>query len=278
MIRDKDTGQARPYYVSAENINLGDDETYKSLPDVLDEMQDEIDQAGQGGGGYTPPSTGIPASDLAGDIPAEKMSDDVQASLAKADTSLQPSDKTQLQAAITSLQTALNNLIGSGDVQGAIDTFNEVTAFLNGINSSDTLAAKLVLKANAADVYTKLQTYSKGEVDDLVDGIEAGESVVINSDGANIVDEHDNNSVLFAPSARQMKLMYNNIMAMYNALADIAFTNGKPTLDWIGSKTKYTLSYGTLTGCTPDVAAGQVNEGALRIKRLPHKRHMRLLR
>lgn len=98
---------------------------------------------------------------------------------------------------------------------------------------------------------------------------DAGETVVINSDGANIVDEHDNNSVLFAPSARQMKLMYNNLMAIYNGLAGIAFTNGKPTLDWVGSKTKYTLSYGTLTGCTADVAADQVNEGALRIKLTP---------
>lgn len=111
--------------------------------------------------------------------------------------------------------------------------------------------------------------YTKTEVDDLVDGIEAGETVVINSDGANIVDEHDNNSVLLAPSARQMKLMYNNLMAMYNGLANIAFTNGKPTLDWVGSKTKYTLAYGTLNGCTADVAAGQVNEGALRIKLTP---------
>lgn len=96
-----------------------------------------------------------------------------------------------------------------------------------------------------------------------------GETVVINSDGANIVDEHDNNSVLLAPSARQMKLMYNNIMAIYNGLANIAFTNVKPTLDWVGAKTKYTLAYGTLNGCTADVAAGQVNEGALRIKLTP---------
>ena len=84
-----------------------------------------------------------------------------------------------------------------------------------------------------------------------------------------IVDEHDNNSVLLAPSARQMKLMYNNIMAIYNGLANIAFTNGKPTLDWVGAKTKYTLAYGSLNGCTADVAAGQVNEGALRIKLTP---------
>lgn len=124
-------------------------------------------------------------------------------------------------------------------------------------------------KANASDVYTKTQTYNKDELDAMLDDIEAGDTIVVNSDGANIVDEHDNNSVLFAPSARQMKLMYENVMAIYNGLANTAFTNGKPTLDWIGSKTKYTLSYGTLTGCTADVAAGQVNEGGLRIKLTP---------
>jgi hypothetical protein len=107
------------------------------------------------------------------------------------------------------------------------------------------------------------------DVAQTISQIEAGETVVINSDGANIVDEHDNNSVLLAPSARQMKLMYNNLMAMYNGLANIAFKDGKPTLDWVGAKTKYTLAYGTLNGCTADVAAGQVNEGALRIKLTP---------
>lgn len=118
--------------------------------------------------------------------------------------------------------------------------------------------------------HQSLSSYAtKSYVDDAVQQAEQPETVVINSDGANIVDEHNNNSVLLAPSARQMKLMYDNFMALYNSLANIAFTDGKPTLDWVGTKTKYTLSYGTLTGCTADVAAGQVNEGALRIKLTP---------
>ena len=111
------------------------------------------------------------------------------------------------------------------------------------------------------------QTPSNGNVNLVVET--GGETVVINSDGANIVDEHSNNSVLVAPSARQMKLMYDNVMSIFNGLANTAFTNGKPTLDWVGTKTKYTLAYGTMTGCTADVSAGQVNEGALRIKLTP---------
>ena len=50
LIRDRVTGQPRPYYVAADNINLGDDENYQSLPDTLKEMQDDIDAASGGGG------------------------------------------------------------------------------------------------------------------------------------------------------------------------------------------------------------------------------------
>ena len=217
----------------------------KDLPTKLTEMEDAIEDAAEGGG-YTPPASGIPKTDLA---------PSVQTSLGLADTALQSADKTQLQAAINSVQTAinsvqtsLNNLIGSGNVQGVIDTFNEVKAFLDGIDTDDpTLANQLkslsdaiydlqealagkisgiktsdntpltpdsngivtlppagstispataapsmdgntalvgssakyaredhvhphdTSKANATDVYTKAQTYSKGEVDDAID-------------------------------------------------------------------------------------------------------------
>ena len=96
------------------------------------QVKDETARGNQGG--YEPPAGGIPKTDLASDV---------QTSLGKANTALQPSDKTQLQSAIDTLTNTLNTLIGSGNVQGAIDTFNEVVAFLNGISSSDTLAAKL---------------------------------------------------------------------------------------------------------------------------------------
>lgn len=54
-----------------------------------------------------------------------------------------------IKAYIDAVSQRIDTLIGSGNVQGAIDTFNEVVAFLNGINSSDTLAAKLLLKQDA---------------------------------------------------------------------------------------------------------------------------------
>lgn len=76
--------------------------------------------------------------------------------------------KAYVDAAVAAVQTALNALIG-GNVQGAIDTFNEVTAFLNGIDTSDptlknqllalnttiaNLQTTLAGKANAADLAT----------------------------------------------------------------------------------------------------------------------------
>lgn len=108
----------------------------------VSQMENAIEDAADQG--YAPPEGGIPKSDL---------STEVQKLLNKANTALQSGDISTLQSTVTSLQAALNALIGSGNVQGAIDTFNEVVAFLNGINSSDTLAAKLA--QIATDIATK---------------------------------------------------------------------------------------------------------------------------
>ena len=57
--------------------------------------------------------------------------------------------KAYVDGLIQGLQNVLNTITQDGATQGVIDTFNEVVAFLNGINSSDTLAAKLLLKQDA---------------------------------------------------------------------------------------------------------------------------------
>ena len=96
------------------------------------------------------------------------------------DTSEAPVQNKVIKAYVDAVSQRIDTLIGSGNVQGAIDTFNEVVAFLNGISSSDTLAAKLLLKANAADVYTMTQTDEA--IADAVEGLGGGsvESVTIN--------------------------------------------------------------------------------------------------
>lgn len=150
-ITNKDTGESRIISPAADKVRV-DNENYEGadLNEVLDEVAQAIDDAG---GGYEPPQDGIPRQDL---------EQSVQDSLELADSSLQPSDKTQLQGAITQLQNALNTLIGSGNVQGAIDTFNEVTAFLNGIDTDDpTLANQLNSLNNAISA---LQTSLAGKI------------------------------------------------------------------------------------------------------------------
>lgn len=66
------------------------------------------------------------------------------------------------------------------------------------------------------------------------------------------------------PSARQMNLMYNNLISVYNdlsalltALANSAFSTAKPSLtelDWVGSSTSFIIVY-SLTHCTKSQAS-----------------------
>ena len=149
-ITNKDTGESRIISPAADMVRVGNENFEGAdLDEVLDEVAQAIEDAG---GGYEPPQGGIPRQDL---------EQSVQDSLELADSSLQPSDKTQLQNVINSLQSALDALIGSGNVQGAIDTFNEVVAFLNGIDTSDpTLANQLLALNNAIANAGKVQSVS----------------------------------------------------------------------------------------------------------------------
>lgn len=157
-------GQSVDYDILASDVKFLPDG--KDLPTKLTEMEDAIEDAAEGGG-YTPPQGGIPKTDLA---------PSVQTSLGLADTALQEADKAQLQTAIDALTNTLNTLIGSGNVQGVIDTFNEVKAFLSGIDTSDptlanqllalnnaisTVQESLAAKANSTDVYTKTEVDTK---------------------------------------------------------------------------------------------------------------------
>lgn len=79
----------------------------------------------------------IQAAAQSGEIPDDEMSS----------TSEKPVQnkviKAYVDGLIQGLQNVLNTITQDGATQGVIDTFNEVKAFLEGISSSDTLAAKL---------------------------------------------------------------------------------------------------------------------------------------
>ena len=81
-ITDHDSGGSRPICPPAEHVQV-DNENFEgdTLDEVLDEVAQAIEDAGQGG--YAPPQGGIPKSDLA---------QSVQDSLDKADSALQDED------------------------------------------------------------------------------------------------------------------------------------------------------------------------------------------
>jgi hypothetical protein len=134
----------KPSYSAAE---IGGVEGFANLLAKLQAMDTAIAEAG--GGSSTVPDAAL------------------------SDTSENAVQNKVIKAAIDSLRNALDTLIGSGNVQGVIDTFNEVKAFLDGIDTSDpTLANQLLAlnnaisalqntlstKANSADVVPNSRT------------------------------------------------------------------------------------------------------------------------
>jgi len=101
-----------------------------------------------------------------------------------------------IKAYVDAVSRRIDTLIGSGNVQGAIDTFNEVVAFLNGINSSDTLAAKLALKANSNEVVKSItvngQTQQKDQNGNVNIEVQGGglskEDISVESQGDGTVE------------------------------------------------------------------------------------------
>lgn len=107
--------------------------------------------------------------------------------------SLENYDDTEVVAAITSLTNRLDTLV-DGDVTQAIETFNEVIAFLDGLSDTQSLAeiiasiqSEIATKANAATTYTKTEADTKFATNETVNGAaflgsESGSSTTANFD------------------------------------------------------------------------------------------------
>jgi hypothetical protein len=107
--------------------------------------------------------------------------------------SLENYDDTQVRALITSLTNRLDTLV-DGDVTQAIETFNEVIAFLDGLSDTQSLAeiiasiqSEIATKANAATTYTKTEADTKFATNETVNsaaflGSESGSSTTANFD------------------------------------------------------------------------------------------------
>lgn len=128
----------------------------------------------------------IQAAAQSGEIPDDEMSS----------TSEKPVQnkviKAYVDGLIQGLQNVLNTITQDGATQGVIDTFNEVKTFLEGISSSDTLAAKLATLVpqtrtiNGKELSSNV-TIGMSDIQGLVDAINnAGSgavSVTTNQDG-----------------------------------------------------------------------------------------------
>lgn len=103
-----------------------------------------------------------------------------------------------------------------------VHPMSEITG-LTGALDGKADDADLTTKANIADVYTKLQTYSKGEVDTIVTGITEGGGTIVED---NLVS----NSPTSALSANQGKILKGEIDAKPN-FTDLNNITGGLTVD-----------------------------------------------
>lgn len=107
--------------------------------------------------------------------------------------SLENYDDTEVLAEIAALTNRLDTLVG-GDVTQAIETFNEVIAFLDGLSDTQSLAeiiasiqSEIATKANAATTYTKTEADAKFATNETVNsaafiGGESGSSTTADFD------------------------------------------------------------------------------------------------
>lgn len=131
----------------AKLIKLGQLAKFKELADA--KYQDAISDlstirsgAAAGATAYQKPQTGIPSTDLA---------QAVQDAITAAGSALQPSDIAEL----TNKVSALEGLITADDPRGAIDKFNEIVAFLDGIDATTLDGILSTINSNIAAKYTK---------------------------------------------------------------------------------------------------------------------------
>ena len=200
--------------------------------DVIDDLATIRAGAAAGGTAYQMPQTGLPNSDLAGniaaaklagDIPAEKLAQAVQAILAAAQTALQPADLNSLNSRVAALE-ALINPGGIVDPDEVINKFNEIVDFLAGIPEttlaeilqgiSDELATKYV-KPEGGIPKTDLSSALQGSID-AADGSAQWEETEGPND-QDLVDE------------------YNRLLAaLYQALTDTQAALVNARADYIG--------------------------------------------
>lgn len=186
---------------------------------------------------YSKPASGIPASDLADgvipDVSGFATKTEVNAKANSADVY----SKSEVDGKIDSKLTEVTvNSIPAGEVQIVDDT--------------TTGGSNKVLSAG-------MGKYLQEQIDNIGD-----------VSSVDVIDALLSNSAVAALSARQGKLIYDNIMRIMSSLRPSAFwDNQAPALDWVGDVTKYNVTY-QLSNCSKGESAIQVAEGGTLIVEL----------
>lgn len=136
------TFNGEPHSIFNRRIDLGNqmqadwEESSPTYPSYVRNKPNVVTGIKVGAGGSTiTPSNGV--------VTLPESGGQVECDTEMSSTSENAVQNKVIKAYVDAVSARIDTLIGSGNVQGAIDTFNEVTAFLAGISSSDTLAAKL---------------------------------------------------------------------------------------------------------------------------------------
>ena len=105
----------------------------------------------------------------------------LQTSLASESSTREQKD-TALQTLITTLQSTVDTLVG-GNASEAIDSFNEVIAFLSGVTDSDTLTGKLTELSTAISTLSSTHETDKESITNAISDLDTAISNLSNSKG-----------------------------------------------------------------------------------------------
>lgn len=137
----------------------------------IEDLLDQIENGGAGGGGITSETDPIFSASPAASITEEKKTEwdnkvdkvdgkqlsteDFTTALKNKLNSLNNYDDTEINEAINTLRSDFNTLV-SGDTTTAIKSFNDIIAFLNGIEDSESLDSIIAsIQQQIAGTYTK---------------------------------------------------------------------------------------------------------------------------
>jgi len=135
------------------------------------------------------------------------------------------------------IRVPLGSISGQGTVQSVKMNGGTPIQPVNGVIDLGTVITE----------HQSLSSYAtKNYVDQAVQQAEQGETVVTSVDDVVLVDGFNSNTVLAGATARSVKELYDNVMALRNALAGIAFKDGLPAWKTVPQVT-YSMDYTGLT-------------------------------